>query len=478
MGTVYSTKQFHLWPFVGFFRWRGFYPTYAVTVDNDSVILERDGNKIHSFQSSEIEACTLSKTWFGLGKLKMALFYKSSNYEKDKRGDQWYFFINEFTYVNKEDKDKLISAFKRAEVKCFNSKSVSLRDDMLRMSNEYIVEYDGDSKDSFWALSIPEIKYYYTQNSIIPFRKPILITGADHSLRIKKLSHYDVEALKQHLIDNGARLGEISNKTFHDAWYLSVLFNPKQWFTHVSVGMGDEGITYSQKTFKTNDNIFLPYDKVNFAISKKKWFWFFTRRLIIFGEQNIIPKRRLYAGDAKRIVEELREKGVSEFEGESFSESYHTSGWGVLLSILTIGIWHILVMLFSKKRKAIMVGEKKLAWDGKVWVINFDNYCREKPKNKLHFYAGNVSDVRAVCYRKKHWYHLWGHLYIWVHPSNIRAIAYEASQYEQDYDLEMGKIFSGTYNRILSALENAGFEEDSELNNIYKKWIRHLEAKK
>ena len=478
MDTIFFVKQFHLWPFVGFFySWRGFYPTYTTTIDSNGVTLERNGKKLHTFQPSEIEACAMSETWFGLGSLKMAVSYKNDNYEKEKRGDQWYFFRNEFSYIKKNDKEKFINALKDVDAKCFNCNSVSLRNDMLWMSNEYIIEYDGNSEIAYWALSMPEIKYYYSQNSIIPFKKPVLITGADHALRIKKLSSSDVETLKQHVINNGAKLGEISNKAFHDAWYLSVLFSPKLWFTHVSVGLGDEGITYSQKTFKTNDNIFLPYNKVNFAISNKKWYWFFTRRLIIFGEQNIIPKRRLYSADAKRIVEELREKGVSEFEGDSFSESFHTSGLGLLLSVVTVGIWHFIVMLFSKKRQSIMVGEKRMAWTGKVWIINFDNYSREMSKDNLQFYAGEVSDVRAVCYRKKHWYHLWGCLYIWVHPSNIRVLAYEADQSSQDYDLNMGKIFSWTASSICNALNNAGFEEDSERKKFYKSWIRHLENK-
>lgn len=479
MEKTFSTQHFHLWPFVGFFSsWRGFCPTYTTIIGSDSIVLMCNGKKIHSFQPSEIEACTMDKTWFGFGSIRIALSYKNSNYEKEKRGDQWYFFRNEFSYVKEEDKSILINAIKETEAKCFNSKSVSLRNDTIWMSNEYIIEYDGKAEVGFWALSMPEIKYYYSQNSIIPFMKPVLVTGADHALRIKDLNNTDVDALKQHVINNGAKLGEISNKTFKEAWYLSVLFSPKLWFNHVSVGLGDEGITFSQKTFKTNDNLFLPYDKVNFAISNKKWYWFFTRRLIIFGEQNIIPKRRLYAGDAKRVVKELREKGISEFEGDSFSESYHTSGLGVLLSIVTIGIWHFIVMLFSKKRQSIMVGEKLMAWTGKVWLINFDSYSREMSKNKLQFYAGEASDVRAVCYRKKHWYHLWGRLYIWVHPSNIRVLAYEADQSSQDYDLDMGKIFSWTASSISNALKSAGFEENSETKKFYKTWIRHLENKK
>ena len=150
METYFSTKQFHLWPFEGFLSsWRGFYPTYTTVVSNDGVMLERNGKILHSFQPSEIEACTMKKTWFGFGSLKIGFSYKYSNYEKEKRGDHWYFFHNEFSYVKKTDKGILIHALKGIEAKCFNGNSVSLINDTLWMSNEYIIEYDGKSECAF-----------------------------------------------------------------------------------------------------------------------------------------------------------------------------------------------------------------------------------------------------------------------------------------------------------------------------------------
>ena len=83
MEKTFSTQHFHLWPFVGFFSsWRGFCPTYTTIIGSDSIVLMCNGKKIHSFQPSEIEACTMDKTWFGFGSIRIALSYKNSNYEK------------------------------------------------------------------------------------------------------------------------------------------------------------------------------------------------------------------------------------------------------------------------------------------------------------------------------------------------------------------------------------------------------------
>ena len=287
----------------------------------------------------------------------------------------------------------------------------------------------------------------------------------------------DVAKLKQHIINNGAKLGEISNKTFNHTFSLNVLWSPSLWFTSSSVGLGDKGVTLSQKTFKTSDNIFLPYEKVYFAASAKKWYQF-SSKLFIFGEQNIVPLRRFKTDDAKRIVEELRERGVGKVEGASFSESYHSSAFGVIFSVLTLGIWHLITVLFSKERNTLVVGEDKFVWNGNIWLMNLEKNERVKNKDNQKFLAGNIQGIKDVYFYKKKWYHLWGTLFIWTHPDNIRTLAYEGSQDSQDYDIEMGKIYSCTAKNILKALEEGGFQKDSSLRKLYKKWVKHTIAQK
>ena len=78
----------------------------------------------------------------------------------------------------------------------------------------------------------------------------------------------------------------------------------------------------------------------------------------------------------------------------------------------------------------------------------------------------------AVVYVKEKWYHLWGYLCIWAHPSNIRAFAEEARQSSTDYDLKMGKVWSWQASSIRSAIASAGFSEDSDDQKFYKKWAK------
>lgn len=467
---IFTTKQFHLWPFYNGFTWRGFLPTYSVTVDNEGISFTINNNLIEKYTAEEVEASLFNSTWFGLGKTKI-VFSKKFNCDKEKRGDHWYFFHNVCCYLDPMQVSEAINAFKEIDTKCFNDQSISLRDGKLWMTSDYIIEYDGNDKSPFWALSIPHIKYYYTQKNLNPFAKPLLVTGSDHPLRIENLNSDDIERLKLHIIENGAKLGDVSNVTFKHAFSFNVIFSPSLWFTSSTIGLGDEGVNFKQKTFKTNDNIFLPYDKINVAISCGAWYNL-TREIYIYGEQNIIPIRKFWTSDAKRIVNELKEKGVEELEGEQFTESYHSSWFGVLLSIITLGIYHLIIMAISKKRKSIVVGKDLFTWNGDLWLFAPDKYIREKPKNNLRFFAAKADDIIDIYFYKRHWYHFWGYLFIWVRPSNIRSLAYEASQMTQDYDLEMGKIYSSKASKIKSLFEEKGYIQDSKRHKLYKSWIK------
>lgn len=467
---IFTTKQFHLWPFYNWFTWRGFLPTYSITVENESISFTINNNLIEKYTAEGVEASLFNSTWFGLGKTKIG-FSKKYNDVKKKRGDHWYFFHNDYCYLDPIQVPEAINAFKEIDTKCFNDQSISLRDGKLWMTSDNIIEYNGNDKIAFWALSIPHIKYYYTQKSWWnPFAKPVLVTGSDHPMRIKKLSSNDVEKLQKYLIENGAKLGEFSKEVFNNAFYFSVLYNPKLWFTSFSLGLGDDGIIFSEKTFNTKENLYLPYDKISCAVSNKKWWWT-TRQLYIFGEQNIIPKKRLSLSDATRIVNELREKGIKKLEGSSYSASYHSSWMGVLLSWVTLGIYHMIVMLFSKKRNTITIGNNNFSWLGNIWKCFHGKVDIEE----LNFYFGLASDVISVCYIKEHWYHWWGTLGIRIEPKNIRSLAYEASQNCNDYVLVLNKVYSSTASSIKNELQKAGYKDSSKMSKKdWKRIFKHI----
>ena len=343
-------------------------------------------------------------------------------------------------------------------------------------ANDHEITYlknDGCRESVRWVVTITELKFFYSEKRLIPWKKPVHVLGSKLPLRIKKVSPSNSATLKQHVIDNGAKLGEISNATFHHAFYFSVIFRPSLWFTSCSIGLGDEGVSFSQKTFKTNDNIFLPYDKINLAMSTGPWYNR-TRKLYIYGEQNIIPKKKFGSSNAKRIVNELREKGIGQLEGKEFAESYHSHWFGIVLTIVTLGIWHLIVRTFSKKPKSISIGEDIFSWNGNLW-LHYDGNKREKVKEDLKFFAGKINEIVDIYYYKKHWYHLWGYVFLWVRPFNIRELAYkEGHQSARCYEIQMGKVFSLTAKEIKKNLKEKGFKKGSNGNGISKKYVKRV----
>lgn len=454
----FSTRQFHLWPFYGFLKWMGFFPEHSIIVNENAITLQINGKEIRTLSPEGIEAAHFFSTWYGLGKTKLGLSSKQGKYEKEKRGDCWYFLTNYFGYVSPNDQDALIDSFKEAHVKCFNETSISLRGGSLWMGRDYVVEYYNNKAKGYWALAIPELKYFYTEKSLKPWKKPILVTGSDHPMRIANLNGADVDNLKLHIINSGAKFGDINDSAFSHAFSPSIIFHPSLWFTSSTIGLGDEGVSFTQKTFKTNDNIFLPYEKIYYAISPASWYNM-TRKIYIYGEQNIIPKRRFSSSDAVRIINELREKGIGQIEGEEFSASHHSSWIGILLSIVTLGIWHIFVVFFFKKPKSITIGEEKFVWHGKYMLLDGNNLKCKKPVGMEDFVVGNISDIEHTNYHKKHWWHLWGSLLIRTRLTNIRSAAYEAAQFTAtSYELQMAKIYFWRASKIISSIED-GLDE-------------------
>ena len=123
------------------------------------------------------------------------------------------------------------------------------------------------------------------------------------------------------------------------------------------------------------------------------------------------------------------------------------------------------------KRNKLYVSDQSVLWTGEVYAFNPEEGEGRKKLSQSSVLV-QAEDLRAVVYVKKKWYHLWGYLCIWAHPSNIRAFAEEARQSSTDYDLKMGKVWSWQASKIRSAIASAGFSEDSGDQKFYKKWAK------
>lgn len=488
----YSSKAFHLWPFglVGQhlnlrkFLWRGFVEKTQVTI-NDSEFIIQYRNEEWTYPIKDLEFCIKKNRWFRLGNPKIIIGSKECSGHKDSN-EHWLWV--DYCYINKADYDIFMNVLKSKEPKCFSPDSLMVETTAAWYRVDKLLT---GNRDSLWlnkqhaissvdairhnlCIDIDKIKYFYTKGLL---SNSLYIGDNDIYISLQNVNNQNIKVVQEYILNNGGNIAADADMQYEDCWTPNVLFSPSLWFTHSWIGFTPEGIVYKQKTFKTNDNLFLPYEKVNLATYTSKWSWLFTKDISIYGEQNILPKKRFSKEDVAAIQQKLEEKGIYELEGESFSPSYHTSWFGILLSIITGSIYHWIVVAFYivSKRNKMVIGSEKAAWTGRVYGFTADkedHWDRKEMKN-LTSLVLEGKDVRSVVFLKKRWYHLWGYIYIWARPYNIRWDN-ETYQSSVDYDLEMGKIWSWKATNIRKKLENAGYEKNNDRDKFYKKWAKHF----
>ena len=342
--------------------------------------------------------------------------------------------------------------------------------DNLWMNSRHVV----CDKTSWWdwqhGVIIPQIKFFYTKG----FFSHDLYLGARGAIIVDNVSSGDKTAIEQHLKNNGAKIALDSLADYHDVFTLGDLFKVKNWFVSSTISVTKNGIKMTQKTFKTNDNIYLPFEKINFAETYGGHSLLGARHIRIYGEQHIMPIRKYSKSATKEILKCLEEYGIHAVKGEKFSPSYHSSWIGILLSIVTLSIWHWIVVFFtsSKKRNGLTLDatQKKASWEGPLYVVWKEK--NEDPKkddgSKLTF---ELSDLEGIIYYKKHWYHLWGYLCLNVQPYNFRR-----DQMSKDYVFLLGKCWSWNAKHAISQFVECGHQRDysSSWKKSMKWWAKYI----
>lgn len=499
---VFTSKTFHLWPFGkhghGFFSWRGFIEKNEITVTSSDFIINW-GKGQKTFPTKELEFCIKKHRYFGLGNSKIHVGLVT---EEDKPVDWkfiWTWVTRDFFYLPKKKVTALEDALKTESAVCFDpnsrtvySKAPWYRIDMLLSGNrssmwlnpKHLFTSEDVTKWYWHALDIDKIKYVYTKGWIVSD----LYVGAEDSLRLKHVSLEDGKTIKGYLMTYGANFAADADIEYHDSWTPEVIFSPSLWFTHSSIGFTNNGLVYKQKTFKTNDNIFLPWDKINMATAESHWKWLFTKDICIYGEQNILPRKRYSKRAVNAIIKTIEEKGVHSFEGVTFKPSYHTSWFGILMCWATLSIYHwIIVALYNiiAKRETLAIGDKKMIWNGKLFYYTTDKkadwYKIPSEEKRLTSLVANVSkDVWDVWYVKKKWYHLWGYEIVRVHPYNIRMLdgMFDGSYVNQcsvHYVFVQKKIWCWNAKAIKTEFIKEGYRfeaVDKEHHKEFKKWAK------
>lgn len=102
----------------------------------------------------------------------------------------------------------------------------------------------------------------------------------------------------------------------------SVLANPLnifRWIYPDNISITDKALLFTKKTFRKDEMIYLPYERINFLLSKRGIFF---KRFDIFGEQNILPKYSFSKSDYNQIKEEIKRKGVETIYGRTYHSTY------------------------------------------------------------------------------------------------------------------------------------------------------------
>lgn len=459
----FNSKTFHLNPFLKR-KGIGFISQQTISV-SDTELQIIDGTYSVTIPIKELEYVVRKNRWFNLGNPEIRIGWSrdtSNPEEKNYLTGNWF-------YILKEDYERLVNAIKSADPICYRDNALIInRREVMFMNPHHVISSQKVKRYHANMLNSEDVKYVYSSG----FIRPDLYIGTDATyLKIAGVKNDDAKAALDYLSAYNENFCESAAEYLTDAFHPKVLFSPKLWFTHSKIGFTEKGILYNQKTFKTNDNIFLPYDKVNLATFQRNWLWPFCQKVEIFGEQNILPGRKYSNSAISAIRQELDKRSVGKFEGECYTPSYLSKWWGVLLSITIVYYLLVMALKSMSKRNKLYISDASILWTGDVFAFNPDG---GESRHKLSQSAVIVSteDVRAVAYVKKRWFHLWGYICIWAHPSNIRVGAEEASQASTDYDLTMGKVWSWQASSIKSGIERAGFTEDSDRQKFYKKWAK------
>lgn len=341
--------------------------------------------------------------------------------------------------------------------------------DSLWMNSRHVIS----DKKLGWlqhGIIIPQIKFFYTKGIF----SHDLYLGAMGAIRIDNISSSDKAIIEQHLNNNGAKIALDSLADYHDIFTLGDIAKVKNWFVSSTISITKNGVKMTQKTFKTTDNIYLPYDKINFAETYGGHSLLGARHIRIYGEQHIMPIKKYSKSATKEILKCLEEHGIHAVKGEKFAPSYHSSWIGIVLSVATLSIWHWIVVFFTSAKKrpglTLDMSQKKASWEGPLYVVWKEK--NEDPKkdegSKLTF---EVSDVTGMIYYKKSWYHLWGYLCMSVHPYSFRT-----DQLSKDYTFLLGKCWSWNAKNVISKFVECGHTRNytNDVKKNLKWWAKYI----
>lgn len=474
---TFSAKAFHIWPFGGGQFWRGFIERSEIIIKSGTLEIHRRKKK-WSVPLEDLEFVIKRNRWFRMGNPLLRMGYgegdvKPNDLDYSNEDSESIlglsFLFKQTAHINKNDYEEFVTCLKEENALCFRDSSVSLESsipfyaffrklngnkDSLWLNERHVIS----SSRSQYAVNTPSIKYLYSKGMLTQSLY-VGAHGGNVCLKNGDRNHYD--KVQAFISKNGGNIAQETDSKYKGVWSLNMLWCIPLWFTKSSIGFTDKGIVYNQRTLKSADNIFLPYDKIRIATYQRKWYMPFTQEIGIYGEQNIEPKRRFSKNAVAAIKERLKKEGIKETEGVSYRPSVLRHWWEVLLSGTII--YYLLAWIRSLlwKRSKIIVGEDSIVYKGRICRFTgyYDSPKKLKSLTVLVFHPAEVLDM---VYVKKKWYHLWGTVAIYVRIDNIRNQLDEASQESSEFIFGLGKMWGRKKTALRDALERIGASISNE----------------
>lgn len=203
----------------------------------------------------------------------------------------------------------------------------------------------------------------------------------------------DASALNRHLTECGSPIGQKASAIFKDSFWLGKLLKPFSFRKHEEIGLTDDGVIYKFKKGNKIDNIYLPFDKINYIDLKKGLFH--SNYIRIYGEQNILTHLQFSNSVIKQLKEIMKGRQIDEADV-------------VVRPSFMFGLFR---RPFAR-RTIFIVGDKLVFTDTKAKEV----------------VALSADDITNVCWKKKRFFYFVGYLFVFGIPENIRRDQITAEQ--------------------------------------------------
>lgn len=120
-----------------------------------------------------------------------------------------------------------------------------------------------------------------------------------------------------------ARLNEKGEEFISSIW--PHIFNPACWFFRERIVLTPKAIIYHSKKLRKDEMVYLPYKRTQLMLMGTG---LFTRKLEIYGEQNILPRWSFCRSTVQQIHEIIASKNIESTSGRSYHSTYlFPSNW-------------------------------------------------------------------------------------------------------------------------------------------------------